>query len=334
MKFIRFGELKAFTQKRPKKCPDADEYAHCPPREKGFFAFPYAFFDDEYIMQHPACEPHSQMVYLRDKNGKKVSNADVWVRPMPKAEADDVADEDEYKEVLEDRAILKKFGLPKQPILREYRPSWVCIMKDPANPPHSMSGGKLDQGFTYLLDSDGDRIPARHFFSRSWRPRDFRIGHPYDACQPDDVRNDIYAYFDYDAPINAEDVLDDLRKRGILVESLFAWPVYACGREVWLTLFKKPHLFEHRGCVWHHLRKFVPARAILAAYGTTWVYTSVRDFERALNHVAPQALSRNKSLRNINAASRFGGPRYGSSPIELNDMFEVFFDEEDIKRIT
>jgi len=271
------------------------------------------------------------MMYLRDKNGKKVSNADVLVSPMPESEADH--EDWKYHEILDDSAILKKFGLPKQPIYREYRPSWVCIMKNPENPPVCTAAGKLNQDFTYLLDSDGDRIPAYHFFTRNWRPGDFKSRRDYQACQPDDVRNDIYVYFDADC-CNREVILYDLRKRGIPVESLFAWPVYDWGRDVWLTLFKHPHLFDHKGCVWHHLRGLVPARAILAAYGTTWVYTSVHDFERALNRAAPHAVAKNKRLRQMNKASLFGGPRYGSAHLDLDAMFEVFFDEEDIKRIT
>ena len=33
-------------------------------------------------------------------------------------------------------------------------------------------------------------------------------------------------------------------------------------------------------------------------------------------------------------ASRFGGPRFCSSSLDLDEMFEVFFDAEDIKKIT
>ena len=73
MKFIRYGDLKAFDQKQYEKCPGVSEYPHTPPRRKGFFAFPFAFFDRFYILYHPACEAHSQMVYLRDQNGRKLT---------------------------------------------------------------------------------------------------------------------------------------------------------------------------------------------------------------------------------------------------------------------
>ena len=54
MKFIRYGDLKAFRQKHHESCPKVSEYSHAPPRRKGFFAFPFAFFDRFYIMCHPA----------------------------------------------------------------------------------------------------------------------------------------------------------------------------------------------------------------------------------------------------------------------------------------
>ena len=38
MKFIRYGDLKAFRQKQHEKCPKVSEYPHAPPRRKGFFA--------------------------------------------------------------------------------------------------------------------------------------------------------------------------------------------------------------------------------------------------------------------------------------------------------
>ena len=128
--------------------------------------------------------------------------------------------------------------------------------------------------------------------------------------------------------------LDYLRKRGIGVESLFAWPVYPPGEGAWLTLFKKPHLFDYDGCVWHHLRRYVPPRAVLAAYGTTWVYTSMRDFEHALRRAEPKAYGKQRASRTNARASRFGGPYCFNATIALEGMYEVFFDEEDIKKIT
>ena len=118
MKFIRFGDLKAFEQKMYKKSPAVDEYAHCPPQRRGFFAFPYGFFDDEYIFTHPACDPNSPMKYLRDKNGKKLALSDSWRHYETSHELRErIKHFRPWKdEVMLDNAFLKKLGLPKQPI--------------------------------------------------------------------------------------------------------------------------------------------------------------------------------------------------------------------------
>ena len=93
MKFIRFGDIKAFEQKYYKRYPRINEFAHAPPRRKGFFAFPYAFFDPCYIVNHPACEPHSPLQYLRDEKGRKLTRRDV--------------------EETIDMELLKELGLPR-----------------------------------------------------------------------------------------------------------------------------------------------------------------------------------------------------------------------------
>ena len=335
MKFIRFGDLKAFEQKMYKKSPAVDEYAHCPPRRRGFFAFPYGFFDGEYIFTHPACDPNSPVKYLRDKSGRKLSELDFQRHCNASPELNERTRDMGIWEsiVAEDNDFLKKLGLPKQPLKREPRPSWVCIMKDPRNPPHRRGRGRLNQNYTYLLDADGERIPSRHFFAHSWHPEDFEDCDSFHVCQVDDVRNDIYVYFNCPC-CDCETVLARLAKRGIHVENLFPWPVYEHGMDEWLTIFKEPHLFDYTGCVWHHLREFVPPRAVLAAYGTTWVYTSVRDLETALRRAAPSAYRKSRNLRNQDKASLFGGPNYGNSKLDMNGMYEVFFDDEDIKKIT
>lgn len=335
MKFIRYGDLKAFEQKLYKKSPALDEYPHSPPRRRGFFAFPYGFFDEEYIYMHPASDPNSPMKYLRDKNGRKLSALD-WERHY--YDSFELLQRTKHlgpwkSDIILNNALLKKLGLPKQPIRREYRPSWVCIMKDPDNPPRHIGRGRLNQDFTYLLDADGDRIPARHFFSRNWEPCEFEDGEAFHVCQAKNVRNDIYAFFNCPC-CNCEDVLSRLAKRGIFVENLFPWPVYERGMDEWLTIFKEPHLFDYNGCVWHHLRDFVPPRAVLASYGTTWVYTSVRDLGAALNRTQPSAYRKHKRISDQSKASLFGGPICGSSQVDLDRMYEVFFDEEAIKTIT
>ena len=41
--------------------------------------------------------------------------------------------------------------------------------------------------------------------------------------------------------------------------------------DVWLTIFKKSHRFDYDGYIWHHLRRYAPPHAVLAAYEMTWV---------------------------------------------------------------
>ncbi len=344
MKFIRYGDLKAFKQKHHEKCPKVSEYPHAPPRRKGFFAFPFAFFDRFYIMCHPACEAHSQMMYLRDKNGRKLTDADRNV--CSETETEYCPETGLWRpkiiRTMTDNELLKSLEIPKQPVVREDRPSWVCVMRNPKHPPCRTEDGRLNQEFEYLTDHNGERVTARDFFRRKWYPADFDCPDEFEVCKPGDIQNDAVYIFGlgdkYDWFLDRDGgvriALDYLRTRGIGAESLFAWPVYPPGEDVWLTLFKKPHLFDYDGCVWHHLRRHVPPRAVLAAYGTTWVYTSMRDFEKALRRAEPQAYGKQKTLRNNATASRYGGPYCYNATLAIDGMYEVFFDEEDIKKIT
>ena len=344
MKFIRYGDLKAFTQKQYEKCPGVSEYPHAPPRRNGFFAFPLAFFDRFYIMCHPACEAHSQMMYLRDKSRRKLTDADRYVYSETETEYCPETGLWRPKAIrtMTDNELLKTLKIPKQPVVREYRPSWVCVMRNPKRPPCRVEGGGLDQRFEYLTDKTGERVTARDFFRRKWYPADFDCADEFEACKPCDINNDAVYLFGlgdkYDCFRDSDGgvrlTLDYLRKRGIEAEKLFAWPVYPPDEDVWLTIFKKPHLFEYGGCVWHHLRRHVPSRAVLAAYGTTWVYTSMRDFEKALRRAEPKAYGKQRALRDNAKASLFGGPYCYNATFAIEGMYEVFFDEEDIKKIT
>ena len=324
MKFIRFGDIKAFEQKYYKRCPCIDEYAHAPPRRKGFFAFPYAFFDPCYIIRHPACEPHSPLRYLRDEKGRKLTFRDL-------------RDTTDVK-------LLKELGLPKQPLVLEKRPSWVCIMRDPSHPPCRTGNGRLNQKFDYLTDVHGEHVDVENFFDRDWCLSDFDDEHLFRHCEPSDLKPDIlywlgvyerYADIPWrSAKRNLIEAIGYLSRRGIRIESLFAWPLYEKDENTFLAVYKKPRLFDYKGCVWHHLRKFVPQGAVLAAYGTTWVYTTMRDFEGALRHANPKTYAKHKNSQTKAKASLFGGPNYENAIFDVNDMYEVFFDEEDIKKIS
>ena len=88
-------------------------------------------------------------------------------------------------------AAAAKLGVPKQPIIREDRPSWVCVMKNPKRPPCRTEDGKLDRRFEYLTDPRGERVPAREFFRRKWWPTDFDEPAEFEVCKPADINNDV-----------------------------------------------------------------------------------------------------------------------------------------------
>lgn len=324
MKFIRFGDIKAFEQKCYKRCPRINEFVHAPPRRRGFFAFPYAFFDSCYIINHSASTPHSPLKYLRDKNGRILTHRDLWEAPSEKE-------------------ILKSLGLPKQPVVLDWRPSWVCIMRDPKNPPMRTCNGRLNQKFRYLKDVHGNRVDARLFFRfdwSRWHLHDFDGENSFCHCKLSEIDADALSllgvcecYDDLGISEAQKMMVNYLSKRGVRVESLFPWPLYEKGNDAFLAVYKKPRIFDYDGCIWHHLRKFVPQGSVLAAYGTTWVYTTMRDFEVALKHVKPKAHAKNRASRGDVRASCFGGPKCDSGYV-MEKMYEVFFDEEDMRRIS
>ena len=343
MKFIRFGDLKAFEQKRYKRCPDVDEFKHCPPRRRGFFAFPYGFLDQSYLVHHPASEPHSPMVYLRGKDGKKITKADFREEWVLDGYYDDRIDDLVDVIHLDDRVVLKKLGLPKLPVFWEPRDSWVCIMKNSSSFPRWDDDTKrLYAEFDYLTDETGERVPAGKFFYRRWGLGDFEYENYFPVCRPCDISDgawDVLGLECKDIYVNhpekgVRSVLEYLGRRGIHYRRLFAWPVYQTGEEAWLTTFKKPHMFDYDGCLWHHLRAHVPPRAVLSSYGTIWVYTTVRDFGLALKKASPFAYNRHLKVRNATSASLFGGPHWFNGEYSIDWMCEVFFDEEDIKKIS
>lgn len=350
MKFIRYGDLKAFEQVNYKRIPNVDEYPHAPPRKKGMFAFPYCFFDSFYIMRRPACNPNSTMMYLRDKTGRKLTEADLHVY----SETETLYNEKTFSSEpvlirdIKEADLLKSLGLPKQPIQREQRPSWVCIMKDASNPPQYLPNQKLNQEYEFLIDKYGDRVSAADFFEKKWRINDFSpVGSAYNdfwEAALEEICVDAYNLFLDDEEcdrlrwVEEQGCLAALEKyltdKGISVNRLFVWPVYKHNEEAYLTVFKKPHLFSYNGCLWHHLRGRVPPGSILSSYGTTWVYTTVRDFERALSHAEPKSYRRYKKSNALAKPNRFGGPYSPNGIIDTEMMYEVFFDEDDIKKIT
>ena len=169
MKFIRYGDLKAFEQVNYKRIPNVDEYPHAPPRKKGMFAFPYCFHDSFYIMRRPACNSNSTMMYLRDKTGRKLTEADLHMY----SHAETLYNENTFSvepvliRDIKEVELLKSLNLSKQPIEREQRPSWVCIMKDASNPPQYLPNQTLNQEYEFLINKYGERVHAADFFKKN-----------------------------------------------------------------------------------------------------------------------------------------------------------------------
>ena len=84
-------------------------------------------------------------------------------------------------------------------------------------------------------------------------------------------------------------------------------------------------IVSYNGCLWHHLRGRVPPGSILSSYGTTWVYTTVRDFERALSHAEPKSYRRYKKSNALTRLSTFD-PVFNFFHV---DNFSSFFRSRD-----
>lgn len=252
----------------------------------------------------------------------------------------------------EDLRWMAENGFPYGQLMNdEPRPSYVRIMKDPMNPPLMTADGGLTQECPFLLDANGERIPSDDFFCfhrRSWRPEHFtKEGRMEYRTFADAVTMSVYGEDVRVLSENPDFLLcdksdcweneDDLERRlhawNVKIEQLFPWPVYPHGEGRYLTTFKKPHLFRYEGNLWHHLRKYTPQNEILCAYGTTWVYTSVRTFENALKKAERKSFRRYEEMdRKGRESVRFGGP-YTFSGGSTETCYEVFFDSEDIRKM-
>lgn len=269
---------------------------------------------------------------------------------------------------------LREMGLPPCHVNVEwqFRPSWVRVMSDSQNPPHMATEGALSQPCDFLLDANGARIPAQDFFRRSWRPQDFDVSLQrgsvpllsWKPCQMEDLnfRDCRFLRDCLDLPLGSRCqywsdrfkrnvrklVPEALAKRGIRIEQLFAWPVYPCGEEMYITALKSPHLFSLSGTVWHHLGVDVPRAEILDTYGLSrwswrrrdggppWVKTSVQAFAEALKRREPERFRfHQEAMRGYERFDRFGGPQYynGHCGEDLVEYYRVFIDEGDAKGV-
>ena len=357
MKFIRYGILKAFDHPDWDDDPNDD---HAPPRRYGFYAFPYAFHDAFYMVRKPASDPDSIMQYVRDERGRKITGRAIK-NYLKEYDLDDDEDAEygNYRRKTDGETFLGKHpdkwlrqhGSPTIRGSDENRPSWVMVMKDADNPPYLLPSGKLSEEGTFLLDSSGARIEAREFFERVWRPIDFAARYRdwwiptrpehlnergiIELYHRDDPRRNLTP-FGRDGEENVKRnhafVIARLARMGIALERLYAWPVYEEGDDVYLTIYKKPHVFDYCGNLWHHLDKYLrPGEALCRA--RNWVYTSTAAFERALRKVDPKQFRVHTRTQHApNLAT--GGPQFMQPTLDTDRHSEVYLDAEGVRLVT
>ena len=298
MTFIRFGALKPVKQRGLRKwlCGDF----HKPPRKRGFYAMPYGNVDMD-LVPDGWTDGDMRIQYLRGEGGRKLTGLD------------------KDGNTPEFRAALKRAGVSAGDVKRRWPSSYVAVIQDVANPPRLDARGRLNQKVNYLLDNDGEKIDACLIFKDRdwWMSRDFFLDHPCSLeeleaealCRCLSARDLPWDKFEAEARrlgyvygqpllnlaycdrcLTAYDYCEMkwrkllcrlLARRRLDVRQLFAWPVFENGNADELYYFKKPHLFEFSGCLWHHLGSSYGTREILQVEGA-WVYTTMKTYEKVL----------------------------------------------------
>lgn len=330
MKFVRFGALTLQKQTQYKE-PTDDMWSSTPPCRKGFFAFPAGYMDPFYLpLSRPPEEPHSLLQYLRDDNGAKMTRHALY---------DGVPKEgyggSYYEPVLSARGreFLKKRHLKEKQLFWIERPSWVMICASPWNDLSFFGLGtpaedrsRLNQPLKFLLDPDGEKIPARHFFYPGFYerfPENYEGG--YDEPVPGDD-------FDPEGPLYAKDgksvkIEVWLKQNGVKPETLCIWPVYPKLENEYAGTLKKYRMFEYDGCLWHHLGMFLKRSEILGQFSDIWYYTDIHAYERALRKSNGWAFrKKQKYQRRMDTIGYFGAKEWNGT-FDQSQMYEVFFDQ-------
>ena len=120
-----------------------------------------------------------------------------------------------------------------------------------------------------------------------------------------------------------------LAGKGLRLEQLCPWPVYEEGRGSWAVYYKRPHLFEYSGCLWHRLGMHVKSGEIIRRldgdgtdkmYNTGWVYTTIGAYEAALRKASPFGFPR--------AQAHLKKHGLGGSMASISDRHNVFHEFE------
>ena len=366
MKFIRFGTLAPTWQRQYVAEPTEDTSPHIPPRRNGFYAFPLGYFDPFYLytpIERPASSPWAITEYLKDENGEKITkkrfeDSKTLVRPY--SEAEYLITQKEYfnlalmresglsesqkvrkgylyrkmkdyskytKEVFDDSIakILKKKRVNLKTIDFEPRPSFMMVMKDPDNPPKYIDDDPkkgLDQPLEFLLDDEGNKIWATNFLYKQFDMDNYYDGE-FTHIEEDGIKMHEMYVGDKEIPIKKW-----LTTKGLSFDRLCVWPVYPEGENEYVTIYKKSHMFEYDGCLWHHLGSYLKRNEILDQYGLTWFYTDIKTFERALKKSNPKRFSQVKDYQSKEKNYSMGGLLTYNATFSLEEMYEVFIDHK------
>ena len=259
-------------------------------------------------------------------------------------------------------------------ILFESRKSWLMVMDNPDKPPRLLHNPyapdlsdeqletiPLDQKLHFLKDDDGKRIPVDHIIWPPWEPKrywdDF---HPltWEDFEVEDFLQKM-SYQTSDSPLKSaydkifalklqdkyreSEVLAQkvfvewLAGKGLRLEQLCPWPVYPDVRREWAVIYKKPHIFEYSGCIWHHLQKLVKHGEIICIMGN-WCYTTISAYEDALRRAEPMLYARHlKASHEKNWHGGLENLRYWNmhTPSNWGDditSFEVFIDSKLVEK--
>ena len=259
-------------------------------------------------------------------------------------------------------------------ILSESRKSWLMVMDNPDKPPRLLHNPydtglsdeqletiPLDQKLHFLKDDDGNRLLVDHIIWPPWEPRrywddfqpltwdDFEVEDFLQRMSKQAADSPIKGAYDRIFDLKLQDkyqesedfahkvFVDWLASKGLRLEQLCPWPVYPDARREWAVIYKKPHIFEYSGCIWHHLQKLVKHGEILRIVGD-WCYTTIGTYEDALRSAEPMLYARHRKASQKN--NWYGGienPRYWNShtPSKWGDdftSFEVFIDSKLVEK--
>ena len=267
----------------------------------------------------------------------------------------------------------RKYHLKAQDeIFDEPRKSWLMVLDDPDKPPRlthnpydetlsseQLEAIPLDQKLHFLKGEDGKRIPATDLICPHtlWGPErywdDFKplawddvnvedflieqthktVDSPFKrAYEKIQVLSDQNKY--HESKVLERKVLEDwLASKRLRLEQLCPWPVYPEGRRKWAVIYKKPHIFEYSGCLWHHLREHVRHGEILRIVDD-WCYTTIGAYEDALRHAEPMLFDRHLGVsQKNNWQGGLDNPGYSNAHVPKDcDLFEVFIDSKLVEK--